>query len=226
MGLTRDLEIPEHLLSYQRTGDEFDVNAYFFVLSHLSVEPGYILDYVYGGDRPFIYALEEDEPRYLTRAEYSDAFGEDAWYAEHPIYLDHIQVDGTEEGFFEFVVLSLMEGQFYLQGHAFYNDDTVVCDPTGVEAVLKAAEHVLPSETDSWFADAWAVFADVWVKALELDLKPRVELSGDAAVVKVVVFSKWGGFREETYTISQDFPHTILDHETKTLVPYDCGILF
>jgi hypothetical protein len=91
---------------------------------------------------------------------------------------------------------------------------------------MKAAEHVLPSETASWFADARAVFADVWVKALELDLEPRVELSGDVAVVRVVVFSKWGGFREETYTINQDFPHAILDYETKTLVPYDCGIMF
>ena len=227
MGLTRDLEIPEHILLFQRTGYEFDVNEYFSVLSHLSVEPGYILDYIHDGAAPTIYTRQEDEPQYLTWAEYSDAVGKDAtWFTEQLRYLDHIQVDGTEEGFFEFVVLRLMGEQFYLQGHAFYNDDTVVCDPTGVEAVLKAAERSLPSETASWFADAWAVFADVWVEALELDLKPRIELRDDVAVVRVVVFTKWGGFREETYTISQDFPHTILDYETETLVPYDCGINF
>jgi hypothetical protein len=222
MGLTRDLEIPEHLLLFQRTGYEFDVSEYFSVLSHLSVEPGYILDYVYGGDRPTIYARQEDEPQYLTWAEYSDAVGKDAsWFTEQLRYLDHIQVDGTEEGFFEFVVLRLMGEQFYLQGHAFYNDDTVVCDPTGVEAVLKAAERSLP-----FLEEEEAVPADVWVEALELDLKPRIALRDDVAVVRVVVFTKWGGFREETYTISQDFPHTILDYETKTLVPYDCGIMF
>ena len=47
--LTRDLRIPEHLMTSDavKTGEEFDVIKYFAVLPNLSMDGGYTLDYVY-----------------------------------------------------------------------------------------------------------------------------------------------------------------------------------
>jgi hypothetical protein len=74
----------------------FDVNEYFTVLNHLAPVDGYVLDYVYfapGGDGfPKIYARLEGESGFTNYDEY-EAFGIDD-------YLNHIQVDGTAEGFF------------------------------------------------------------------------------------------------------------------------------
>jgi len=51
-------------------------------------------------------------------------------------------------------------------------------------------------------------------------------LTGDIAIVEVITFTKWGGFYRETYTISREVPHRIMDIKQENLVPYDCGIAF
>ncbi len=90
--LTRGLKFPVHFQSEDaaRTGDEFDVNQYFTVLQHLSMEPGYVLDYVYHmdfmGGFPILYARQADEPVYRTEAEYTAA--SERGVAEP--YLDHV----------------------------------------------------------------------------------------------------------------------------------------
>ena len=47
------------------TCERFDINRYFTVLTHLVLEDGYVLDYVYfapGGDgAPYLYARREGE---------------------------------------------------------------------------------------------------------------------------------------------------------------------
>ena len=60
--LTGGLEIPDYFLAENpvKTGSEFDVMDYFSVLDHLSMQPGYVLDYVYHydgmGGYPVLYA--------------------------------------------------------------------------------------------------------------------------------------------------------------------------
>lgn len=70
------VQAPEHLLKEDavKTGSEFDTNAYFAVLKHLSLPPDYVLDYVYiyaglGGE-PVLYARSASQPPYRTYSEY------------------------------------------------------------------------------------------------------------------------------------------------------------
>ncbi len=116
------LRTPEHLLveNAQRDGSEFDPNLYFTVLTHLSMSPGYVLDYVYHydgmGGRPVLYARPEGLALYRSYEEFA------ASSLEADAYLKAVVVDGTPESYFELVVLSIMGGQFYLDWHANYND--------------------------------------------------------------------------------------------------------
>jgi hypothetical protein len=218
--------LPEHLMAPEpaRRGDEFDVSEYFSVLDHLSVRDGYIVNWIYRwdtmGGAPCLYSRPVSEPPYRIYADYRDAFGDIAseqdserfWYG----YLDQVESDGTPEGFFQFVVLRIMGGQFYLSWHDNYNDRIVVCDHTGVEAALARARN----SYDLQIPDS------VREDALSLDLAPTVAIGEDTVLVRVVIFTKWGGFIEEKYTLERNFPHSVLQVESDTLMVYDCGFIF
>jgi hypothetical protein len=51
-------------------------------------------------------------------------------------------------------------------------------------------------------------------------------LTAGKAEVKLITFTAWGGFFEETFVISRSFPHALLRHDRKCLVEYNCGIIF
>jgi hypothetical protein len=214
------LAVPEHLeqADAEKTGEEFDVNEYFTVLTHISPETGYVLDYVYHYDSfaggPLMYARQEEEPGYATFSEYEEAVG-DPFGEARGEYLEHVQVDGTAEGFFELVVLAIQGEQFYLYWHANYDDSTVIGSREAAEAVIEAASEFgspLTSEQER--------------EALRLDFEPRVAFEEETVSVRIVTFSKWGGFFEDVYTISREFPHQILEHEWEELVSYNCGVMF
>ena len=209
------LHTPEHLLveNAQRDGSEFDPNLYFTALTHLSMSPGYVLDYVYHydgmGGRPVLYARPEGEALYRTYEDFAASGLED------DSYLKAVVVDGTPESYFELVVLSIMGSQFYLDWHANYNDTRIVCDTAALESLLDEIGSV---GNEMGAADQ--------ARARRIDLEPVI-LVGEAAVqVQIVTFTKWGGFFRETYSLERPFPYTILDVQAEALVAYDCGIMY
>jgi hypothetical protein len=227
--LYRAQELPEHLMESEavKTGQEFDVNEAFSVLSHLSMAPGYVLDYVYCYDSisgwPVLYARPQDQPAHTTCSSLfaepdsdggdGDEAVSDPWRA----YLNHVQGDGTAEGFFQLAVLDVMGGQFYLYWHAGYNDTQVLCDRAALEAIVAAFEE------DGNFL---AFTAEQRKAALALDVQPKIEFGTDTVTVRVVTFSKWGGFEERTYTVERTAPNRFVGEERTKLVDYNCGIMF
>jgi hypothetical protein len=216
--LNHSQRLPDHLMQEnpEKDGSEFDVNAYFDVLDHLSMEPGYVLDYVYRydgmGGSPVLFTRPEDQSSPTTYAEYAAAL--EAGDAEEG-YLHRVQVDGSEEGFFQFVVLYEIGGQFYLFWHANYFDTVIICDPKGIEDIISRPDDFGNPFTRKQKREARAI-----------DPAPVVKMGEDSVVVEVVMFSNWGGFVRGTYEISKSFPHTVLNSDYEVLVEYDCGIMF
>jgi hypothetical protein len=213
--LTRGLQPPEHLLQAEavKTGDEFDVSAYFDVLDHLSMQPGYTLDYVYWyddlGAHPVLYARRADEPPFKNYSAYVAARG------ESPLaYLEHVQLDGSAESFFQLVVLRLMGEQFYLWWHATMNDSTIITSQASLEAHRQAVE-----------ANCTEPFDPVLEQVSELALEPRVTFEGDLVMVSIHAFSGYSGLLRKTFSINRDFPHTIVDESTEKLLDYFCGVV-
>ena len=202
----------------------FDVNKYFSVLTHLSMQPGYTLDYIYhniGGEdaHPFLYARKIDSKPYSTLGELAETYPDATnWYeSDHTYdYLARVQTDDTEESFFQYVTLRIMGGQFYLWWHANYSDHINICDQTRLEALF----------ADTGSLNDQKLPPEVRNAARRLDLAPRVEINQDTVNVRVVIFTKWGGFIEETYTITHKFPHIIEDIKTKILVPWQINLTF
>jgi len=215
--LTADLRMPDHLLveNPAKTAEDFDVNAYFDVLDHLTVEEGYFLDYVYQvdfmGGYPVLYVLPEGETPFATIADYGRAVGD----GEEPDYLDRIMTNDTAEGYVQLVVLDVMAEQFYLHWHAGYNDSRIICDEETLDTLLTS---------DNDFGQPLP--EDVQTQARDLDVAPTVTLDDNTAQVRVLLFTKWGGFYEVWFTISRDYPRAVYDWESEALVPYDCGVMF
>jgi hypothetical protein len=68
--------------------------------------------------------------------------------------------------------------------------------------------------------------AGLMEKARSLPMEPQIEFQGDLVTVQVMIFTHWGGFIQETYTIAGSFPHRILDQTKETLLEYNCGVSF
>ena len=202
--------------------EPLDVNEYFKILTHIRMARGYDLDYVYAkgglGSEPILYARKSTEHRLTTIKDLANYAGRHIrWPHKYYDYLEKVEVKGTLEGYFELVVLRIMGGQFYLTWHCLYNDKTVICDRKKLPEFWKTATDPIPDE---------AIPPEVREEAEKLDFSPRVDVLDDTVVVKVVVFTKWGGFFREEYHLSRASPHKIKKIEKEKLVPYDCGCCF
>ena len=209
-------DIPDHLMETgTKQGGEFDPNQYFDVLTNLSMQDGYALDYVYQSDDlggyPLLYAHPSGQAPYASAAEIPDS-------TQLPDYHEHVNAQDTEQGYFEYVVLDIMAEQFYLYWHANYNDRQIVCNRTEVNDII---ERVNSGD----FGAPMNFLQQARARAIR-NVEPVVNLRRNVVDVQVVTFTKWGGFYRETYTINRDFPHTIVDVKQQILVPYDCGVAF
>jgi hypothetical protein len=214
--LTSGLKIPQYFLADNpvKQGGEFEVTHYFGVLDHLSLQPGYSLDYVYHydgmGGYPVLYVYPAGQSPYATEADLAAA-------GKPPSYLDFVQADDNPESYFQFVLLAIMGNQFYLDWHANYNDSQIVCDKAAVMATVANTDHIT--------GNPMGLKARVQARFLQ-DVEPRVTIGEQTVEVRIVTFTQWGGFYRRTYTLQRLFPHAILDVQEENLVPYDCGVMF
>lgn len=196
---------------FVRADNQFDANEYFGVLRHLSVTPEFLLDYVVMGQNgPFLYLRKLSEKRLKDYADCEEKFGKQDWIKHKNSHLDSIKTDGTPEGFFELIVLKELGGQFYLFWHANYFDTKIVADKDALKNILcetKLTENQIQ-------------------EAEKINLTPEITFDDKTVKVNIVTFTKWGGFKRNTYTINKNWPHRITNEDKETLVEYHCGIKF
>jgi hypothetical protein len=232
--MVKDLQIPAHFntnqyppmypADVQRAADDFDVNNYLTVLNHLSLEPGYTLDYLYNKNnleaKPYIYARKITDLPFKSISEYRATIiasqnssvivneNEKLLYS----YLDHIKVDDTPEGFFQFVAVRIMGAQYYLWWHAIYNDQLIICNEKAVENILAS----VPPSPDE-------VKTKLLKQLPQFDLEPKIEIQGNVVKVRVITFTRFGGIIQRDFTIARQFPHAVSNSEEKNLIRYSGG---
>lgn len=193
---------------------DFDVNRYFEVLTHLKTHDGYTLDYVYSSDGlggyPLLYARPMDQKPFQTPDDFDEA--------KPPSYISAVEADGTPESYLQLSILALMGSQFYLSWHANYNDAQVLCGSSDIERIISenAKSDFGAKLTSTQKREARAISQP----------GPMVTIDGERVTVSMLIFTNWGGFVRRTYTITEPFPHAILDVHNETLVEYNCGVMF
>jgi hypothetical protein len=208
--------IPAHLLlTGKKRGDEFDVNQYFEPLSHIAPREGYVLDYVYQDDGltgyPWLYARPVDQVPYASTA---DIPAEE----DRPDFREYLDMEDTEQGYLDYVVMDIVADQFYLIRHARYNDSQIVCN-------RQQLYDIVAQLGSGDFGNVMDPDQQQQARFLR-NIVPVVRLTEDTAVVEIVTFTKWGGFYRRTYTIRREAPHRIMDIQQENILPYDCGIVF
>ena len=216
-GLRNGLTLPQHFAQENPTkqGGEFDPNRYFEVFAHLGMQAGFTLDYVYHhdglGGYPLLYARPVDQVPYADEAEFAAA-------SDQPDYLSFVVPQDSPAGYFEYAAFAVLANQFYLDWHANYNDWQVLCSKDDVEEIIESFAGEDP------FGIPMTAAQKRQARAID-DPQPSVELTAETAVVKMLVFTKWGGFYRRTLTIRRA-DHSIVDEQDESLVEYDCGIAF
>lgn len=202
---------------------DFDPNELLDYLPHLHMKPGYTLDYVYFegsiSGQPFLYVRRVTDPSFDDAWDYLDQT-EDCDRGAHPTachYWYFIETDGSEEGYFELVLLKMMGSQFYLYWHSYYDDAEIVASEERLVELVNSIglDDSSRELTDSQKRDA-----------LKIDPTPQITFEPGRVRVRVVWFTKWGGFKEIIYTISTYSPTILFQTFGRTIVKYDCGIIF
>lgn len=237
-----DVEIPGHLKMRNavRIGKEFDPNSYFSVLTHLSMKPGYTLDYVYDyrkgfSGSPHLYArLISDPPLqsipqipvslFIKRKNNDDRNSEPLRWPpvnkeglEWNYPLPFLVADGTPDSFFQLALFNRLAEQFYLFWHSNYNEITVIASPEDREQIIC---QINKERFGAPFSD------EVIEAARKMPLDSCVELDTSTAAVTYCIFSRWGGFTRIKEIFSRHPPHIFVDSDVLCRVEYSCGIQF
>lgn len=212
-----------------KKGGEFDVNTYFSVLTHLSMAPGYVLDYLYllGGTAggPILYIRPANDAPFQTYEEYRLATQANPrpandqsmiWFVkDEPDQKagNMIKVDGTDEGYFEYALLQTLGNQFYLYGTADINDKRLVCESAELENIITEIQNAGLNQMNAGFLKS----------ARAIDLNPVVKTQANAVLVQFVLFTKWGGFSRDSYLIAHDYPNIVMSFNNEVLLAYQSG---
>jgi hypothetical protein len=226
-----------------KSDSEFKIEHYFDILDNIELEKGWLVDYLYLQDRlggepiiiaypdfkkteyeKLIYKINANETANSAQAaelkNIIDAFLD---YDDVDNYLKHIKLDESEEAYLQFVILTELGSQFALFWHAAYNDKEFVCTPEKAEKIInrigRQEEDINTIENDLFNQQTIE-------KVREINFEPEVMIRDDKAVVRLVFFTKWGGFIEAKYSVETTFPHKIIKRETTNLVEYDCGYVY
>jgi hypothetical protein len=229
--LKKDLTFPAHLNSgdFLRHDTDFDPNNYLNVLTHLSVTPAYTLDYLYStnglGGVPLIYARKKDAAPFKTDVEYHEVHPKKAdnevvftTFDRGSDFLKNIRVDGTPESYYQFVALAVLGNQFYLSWHANYNDTKILCDFNDNKYV--------DAEFEAFKSPTISLPQNIRDASRTIDYKPVVLIGDKSVMIRLVTFSKWGGYSEHIYTVDKQNPYQLSTIKNNLLIDYHVGIMF
>jgi len=196
--MKKDLGLPNHFLSDHpiRQKEDFDPNQYFEVFPHLKMSSGYTLDYIYFmdevGRKPLLYARKIDEKPFQTYEEVRDYHGnpDEPWYLS-AYFLKQIQIDKSQESYFEYIVLAMLGNQFYISDQRVL-DTKVLCDHSDLR----------------YAGDDITGFENV---VRMIDFRPVVLVNDITTTVRFVTFSTWGGFFENIVIFNKENPMQLLD---------------
>jgi len=191
---------------------DFDPQRFFDVFSHLTMEEGYTLGYLYVfdylGGEPYLAAVPEGEESarfFLADREEPPIGPRDG--------LRLVRTDGSNEGFLELALLQIMGVQFYRFWHSGFYDWLPVCGPESLENLLGSLKSDDPDDVNWTWEGRYGVTLD--------RARPKTEIADDGATVTLLAFSQNGGLYEFRFEFSRDFPHEVREVELDLLIPFD-----
>ncbi len=220
----------------------FNVNRFLEVFDKVRPKPGFVLDYYHDHlDSDLAPRLRrrrcgdpDAKPLIFTRPE-SQSHDEAAniardLYLHRPHLMKNLEFERSPEGLLQWIIFRTAATQFHLCWHANYNDLEFIISHAGLERVLEPLPltRTKPQPLERLSLEQFTRGAPLEEpdrdKLRTLDLTPWVELAGDLGQVRVMTFTKWGGFAFRHHHLRR--PHNVDCIYTETVVEYNCGIRY
>ena len=190
----------------QKPGN-FDPNRFFTILKHISMEPGYSLEYIYVIDRDVGGYAMGGEPSLCALPTGEQATGNSSSGLKSSgvpsNVLEHLMTDGTPDSYFELAILHILGNEFYIFWHALPGKDVV---PIGGKNTL---ENLLTP------------LGIAWIRIFGPAVEPTVVLESDTVTVSLMTFSDWRGIARRTFVFRRNFPHVLVVEKAKYLLCYN-----
>ena len=174
--------------------------------------------------QPYVFTRAEDTPRDEAVEIARDL------YWQRPHLMKHLEFERSPEGYLQWAAFHRAVNQFHLCWHAGYDDLRHILSRAGLDRTL---EYLTPPDEPIRTGNivrlprgyrGRPLPAAGKEKLRALDLTPKVMVAGDLGEVRVLTFTKWGGFAFRTYHLRR--PHHVDRIEVEPVVGYDCGIQF
>jgi hypothetical protein len=198
----------------------FDVNRKLVAFDRISMNPGYVLDWVYDRDHhsgePLVYAREISAKPLATPDQYYASFNLPRKFWTEPTsetcrpFLDHLTFEQTPLGCFQFAMFCMTIRRFYLFWHSNYNDRGYLCtDARRSEAIGKRLGSIKPRDVEL---------------LTSIDVRPRVMIQGSSSQISLFNFVDGRGYSFVHIFIRH--PNSFERFEEDVVIQTECTILY
>ena len=211
----------------------FNLEKYFEAFDKLEIKNGYRLDFFYYRNLyagyPVFLILKADEDlnllispfnifdtfpvlnneKYTFKSYSKELFDE---FATRRNFSNFIKAENSKEGFFQLLSFYLIGEAFGLWWHGRNNLNWIICSTHQLDQLISLdiqEVRLSPGQV---------------AKARQIELKPKIALSGDFCQIEITTFDPWKGFTRKNYKINRTFPHSIELLEERIMLEYNCEI--
>lgn len=196
---------------------KFKLQDYYSLFNKIKIEKGWKIQFFYHydgmGGWPFFIALREDQTFEKIFKDNPDSRAVQK-YADSIPLTDHLIVDPSSMGYFQYLVFLIKGSNFALHWHSGYSHLDLLCSK-------KACSEMAAQNSD------FIKFSKEEKQKLKtLQPEPVFEETADTCYVQLHYFNPWLGVAKRKYAVSRKFPHRVRYGAEEVLMPYSCGIRY
>ena len=196
---------------------KFKLKEYYSLFDKIKMEKGWKLQFFYHydgmGGWPLFIAIRENQSFENIFKDNTDSRAVRRYADSIPV-TDHMIIDPSAMGYFQYLVFLLKGSNFALHWHSGYEHMDLLCSE-------KAMNELASQEND------FIRFTkEEKSKLKKLDPRPVFEETADTCYVQLHYFNPWLGVTKRKYAISRKFPHRLKYGQEEVLMKYSCGIRF
>jgi hypothetical protein len=190
----------------------FDVNKYIKIFDHLTVKKGWALDcyYFYNktGGSPIIYVreLSNNKDSLLKTFKNRGIFQ----YCDSIPLRKYVMPADNNKGLFQLLVLELLGSNFAKFWHSLYGHVDIVNSKKSIRRLLNIKNFDQSIKEN--------------IKRIDYSISSKEY--NDSITYRWVVFSDWGGFYEDVFSIDKRNLHNYRRIKSSCLVKYECGTMY
>ena len=230
------LESAAHSDDHHSCENAVDLNEFLKCFTHLHLDDGYVLDYVYT-KRPLVYCRKPTEEPLVTNEQFKNRFkfdtdvfirdpenyeGVDSYpeFTYQNAFIEHLHVDDSPEGLFELALFLHSIKTFYMYDHLIYERVNYIYTKSCFDTFFRAAK-----EDSLSYPVRWSYSADSLVAINKLNYAANLTTFDDGTKeVAIMTENPWHGLCWLITTFDKN--NVAFKSRFETVIKSECHTLF